>query len=274
MNKDLTLRELQQVELEILKCFHNFCEENKLTYYLAGGTLLGAIRHKGFIPWDDDIDVIMPRPDYDRFKEILSGHRIHDNYIIDLMTRPSTFFRICDERTEIILSDFIVPYKTGVWIDVFALDGLESNKMKRKKHFLKMRILTIILIFCSTKLGVKRGSKISHYLQYLILPLLPVIKLVGYQRWYNIYDNVARKNDFNKCDYIGAFEGIAGEKETLNKKNMEPRILVDFEGEKFYAMSNYDEYLTNLYGDYMTPPPESSRFPKHEFSAFWKDRLE
>ena len=130
--RPMTVKELQETELEILKAFHRFCEEHHLRYYLSGGTLLGAIRHKGFIPWDDDIDLCMPRPDYMKLVEILKDGQL-DQYRY-LNTRyldkdcPSSMIRVCDNRTELDFTEYRIPYQIGCWIDVFPLDGLEDDE--------------------------------------------------------------------------------------------------------------------------------------------------
>ena len=269
-------KELQKIELEILQAFHDFCEKNNLKYYLAGGTLIGAIRHKGFIPWDDDIDICMPRPDYDRLLKICSSSMIGKHYKIDSNyyddSIPTTMVRIYDTRTEITFDNFRIPYTIGCWVDIFPLDGLDDDEGKRKIHFKEMRLVMDMFICCLTKFGGKRRSKFITCFQYLLLPFVPIIRGIGYKRWIRLYNKIASKYDYNKSNYVGVLAGRGEEKEAMLKKNMEPRILVDFEDRKFYSMANYDEYLTNLYGDYMTPPPKSEQTSSHQINVYWKDK--
>lgn len=271
----MTLEELQGVELEILKAFHDFCQEHQLRYYLSGGTLIGAIRHKGFIPWDDDIDICMPRPDYMKLIELSKDGMIDQYCKIDSRYLdsdcPSSIIRIYDTRTEITFANFKIPYTIGCWIDIFSLDGVDSNERKRNQQFREMRLALDLFICCLTKFGGKRRSKLVSILQHGLLPALPLIRLVGYRRFLDWMDRIARRHPYDDCEYVGVLEGRAQEKEAMKKGNMEPAILVDFEGEKFYTMANYDEYLTNLYGDYMTPPPEAERVSRHEIDIYWKE---
>jgi lipopolysaccharide cholinephosphotransferase len=274
--KPLVLKELQNLELEILKTFKDFCDANHLRYYLCGGTLIGAVRHKGFIPWDDDIDVMMPRPDYERFLELnsngmLDQFRRLDNvkFVPDAL---SSILRIYDTRTELIFTTLRHPKKFGCWIDIFPLDGLSEHACLRFIHCRWARVLQDLMTINGTKFGVKRRSKLATLLQWGILPLLPLIRLVGHSGWLRIMDRVSKKYDYATSKYVGVLEGRALEKEAMLKSKMEPAVLVDFDGEKFTAMANYDEYLTNLYGDYMTPPDAKGKMSRHIIEIYWKDK--
>lgn len=272
--KSLTLKELQQVELSILKTFHNFCEKHNLRYYLGGGTLIGAIRHKGFIPWDDDIDVMMPRPDYMKFIKLVDNGMLTEHYKVDCCyfnpNALSSSVRIFDTRTELEFENFRIPFKLGCWIDVFPIDGLHPCEKKRKRQFKKLRFVKDMYLCSITKFGGKRRSKLVTVLQYGLLPALPFIRLIKNHQYTAWLDKISRKYDYDTSEYVGVVEGRAVEKEAMKKAHLEPAFLVDFEGEKFYSMANYDEYLTNLYGDYMQLPPESQRVSRHEIDVRWK----
>ena len=276
MGHKLTLKEIQQIEFNILKEFHRVCEENGFRYYLCGGTCLGAIRHHGFIPWDDDLDVMMPRPDYERFLELVRQNKVFNNklkvncFLLKEEGSLLTCARIYDDRTRAEFKNFRLPPELGCWIDVCPLDGLEPTKKGRAQHFKRMRIIKDLYIITVTKLKRNRRSRAATVLQYILVPFLPFIRMVGpgsYQRWMN---RIARKLDYEASTYVGFLEGY-GAKKTLKKADMEPAILVDFEGSKFYTMANYNSYLTSIYGDYMTPPPVEKRVSRHEVSLYWKD---
>ena len=134
----LTDDELKQLELDIMKQFDAYCEKHDLRYYLYAGTLIGAVRHKGFIPWDDDIDVVMPRPDYEKLQLLLEKEPISPNIKLvnaknyDLY--PFPFLKLTDTRTSGIAKYMPKNYRMGVWIDVFPLDGLPENKEERDAH--------------------------------------------------------------------------------------------------------------------------------------------
>ena len=150
-----TLKHLQKVELMILKDFIKICDENNLNYFLYGGTLLGAIRHKGFIPWDDDLDVIMFRKDYEKFLKIMENNEINDKYeILDIRYNEDYFFnfgKMILNNTKLHSVDYSqIKFNKGIFIDIFILDNLPKNKIKqyffRTNFFLMDRILTMSAI--------------------------------------------------------------------------------------------------------------------------------
>ena len=149
--KKISLQELQKIETDILLAFHTFCNKHSLIYYLAGGSLIGAIRHKGFIPWDDDIDTAMPRPDFMRLLDIVKQEKIGDFYEVDIQYSksniPSYVLRIYDTRTELSFGGSKDNETLGCWIDVFCLDGVESSLIRRKLHFREMRIALDLSIY-------------------------------------------------------------------------------------------------------------------------------
>lgn len=277
-NKEISLQELQKIETDILLAFHTFCNKHSLIYYLAGGSLIGAIRHKGFIPWDDDIDTIMPRPDFMRLLDIVKDEKIGDFYEVDCQYSksniPSYVLRIYDSRTELSFGFSKENHTIGCWIDVFCLDGVESSMLRRKFHFREMRIALDLSLLCTTKFGRKRRNKLVTIFQYALLPVVPIVRLIGQERIGDWVNRIASRIPYENSDYVGVIGGRGGYKETMLKSKMNPAILVEFEGHNIYAMANYDEYLTNLYGDYMTPPPENERVSRHEINVYWKDEVE
>ena len=272
--KPLSLEELQNLEFEILKSFKDFCDKNNLRYYLCGGTLIGAIRHKGFIPWDDDIDVMMPRPDYERFLFLNKDGMLGQYMKLDNMNLNdraiSSILRIYDIRTNLNFMHLIFKKNFGCWIDIFPLDGLSDSKFFRLLHCRYARLIQDLLIANDTKFGVKRRTKLYTILQFGLLPFLPIIRIIGRERWIYKIDKLSKKYDYKKSKYVGVIEGRAAEKEAMLKEKMEPAIIVDFNGEKFTAMANYDEYLTNLYGNYMVPPNDTEKKSRHIIKVYWR----
>lgn len=258
--KEMTHKEVKQLQLDILSSVHDFCDSNGLRYSLAGGTLLGAVRHKGFIPWDDDIDILMPRPDYELFiQKYQKEHHVVQNYITD----KGYFFlftKIYDDRTTIIEDRT----KTGVCIDVFPVDGLPNKEEAtnyidrqneyveelkkntqyfkfRKGHFLKLRYYIKLLIYPSRESTIKKLEEL-----------------------HNTYK-------FESSSYAGAVSGMYGIRELLESDVFKEYIDLPFEDRSFKCLAQYDKYLTSLYGDYMLLPPEEKRVGDHNFTAYWND---
>lgn len=267
----MSLDEIKEAELNILREFHSFCEKNGMDYFLSGGTLLGAVRHKGFIPWDDDIDVFVSRPDAEKLLKI-GKTGISENYVFETWyTDPdstSTMIKIVDKRTRVELSDVVAPHNYGVWIDVFVADGVPDDPAQNKKDFKKTRFYMDLFAASVTKLGVERRSKFLTMFQYVAAPAIAVAKLIGYRTFIKKMFAVCMKYDYNKCRRAAVYEGRGGMGEILIKKDIYPKILVDFEGEKFYTMSCWDSYLKKLYGDYMQLPPEDKRVSRHGMKVY------
>ena len=268
--KILSLDEVKRIELNILKEFADFCDKNNLKYYLGYGTLLGAVRHKGFIPWDDDIDVLMPRPDYNRFIELTGYNPIKTNLETRMYrdcTHPSIypFAKVIDNTTLVYEKGKAKKNRTGLWIDIFPLDGfpqedLESAKMTFEKY-LKLRNwldLAVTNVFCIRQNIVKKIIKLFF---------VPFVKLYGVKRFCSKIDLNAQSYSWDKYDYVADMTWGDSLKAFFKKTELEPAFELGFEEYKFKAPACYKQYLTDLYGDYMTPPPESERIP-HGFKAY------
>lgn len=260
--KDLSLDEVKQLEFELLKIYRDFCEKNNLYYTLAGGTLLGAIRHKGFIPWDDDIDVMMPRPDYDR---LLNGTDIDTSMLPDYVRIISwkegnlcfPFIKMVDMRTQIDLEFYDDKIcDNHIWIDIFALDGNPEDMESLKELYdksQKLRKKVFLKIADGKKVQGKLKSVVKSAAIYGSRKIQPINSLC-----YEI-DNNAKKYDFECSPFIGGVLWGYGIREKIHREPYMVPCKVEFEGEQFNAPSNYDEYLSNIHGDYMQLPPESAR---------------
>lgn len=255
---------LKGVIRENLQAIHEFCEEYGLTYYLSDGTLLGAIRHKGMIPWDDDADICMPRHDYERLLSLKDklpepyrlGHfSLDESYIYP-------FIKFMNSKTQIIEYFGDVSYKAGVWVDIFPLDGTYKNQTLRKIHYsivYKLRLLFQLRVRSYSSPKDKR-SIIKYWFRKLVKPLIFYsIRLIPKRLMFNIMEFSARHVCYSKADFVGNLYTIIGIKASHKKKWFEDKHLRDFDGYRFYAPDGYDKYLSNLYGDYMTPPPPKER---------------
>lgn len=261
----LNSSEIKNLELEILLKFDEFCQEHKLRYYLAGGTLLGAIRHQGFIPWDDDIDVCMPREDYEKAAKMFGvqddRYKLRSNGI-DNFSAP--FAKILDLHTKIISKVSNSNIESNLWIDVFPVDGLPEDianvkNIYDKCHFYRGMLTLIDLKMIDDKNIIKRVIKII---------LKPIALIIG-QKWFvNKLEKIAMQYSYDSCKYVGAITwGLYGVGERMLKSEFETSVEVDFEGHKFPAFSCWDSYLRGLYHDYMQLPPIEKR-QTHNVEAY------
>lgn len=267
----LNQKEIKSLLLNILIEFDKFCNKNNLTYYLCGGTLLGAIRHEGFIPWDDDIDIMMPRPDYDRLLDWNDEYG-WAGYLkkVDWKHRnlPYPFIKIIDTRTlveERYLADDLAA--KSLWIDVFPIDGNSEINKKNKRLYRGSAFLRTILKLRLAKTN-EGTTKVKRILKKVICPLISRIDIYNLC---NKIDKWSRQYDFETASKIGGVLWGYGLREMMiDKSGFLKCQKVFFEGYEFNAPRNYEEYLTNLYNDYMRLPPENKRVT-HMYNAYMID---
>ena len=255
MKRKLERREIQTRELAILLQVSDFCESCGMRYYLAGGTLLGAVRHHGFIPWDDDIDICMPRPDYERFVKTFrmdSGNFIVASDLLGNWSAP--FAKVLDTETE-VESQFHEDEK-HLWVDIFPVDGLPQDIESVRMIYRKVSFLRRVYGLGHARLG--EGRKVVYkYLKYILKPL---VRMYGVEKLSRKIEAIAQRYPYETADYVGAVTwGLYGVGERMLKSEYEKAVPVTFEGYEFPAMSCWDSYLTGIYGDYMTPPPPEKR---------------
>lgn len=265
--KKLNSLEIKEIELNILKHFDVFCKKNNLYYFLSGGTLLGAIRHRGFIPWDDDIDVCMPRNDYEKLKKIFPN--ILDNKYklrtVENKNFDKPFIKMIDINTKVKSDVEIEEKNDSLWIDIFPVDGLPNEEIKLKFLYKKVKIYRMLLLINCFKKYNPNG-----FFKNLIKPLVVFIaKLFGKSYWRKKIERLALNYDYNKMDYVGAITwGLYGIGERMKKSEFEKVVYVDFEGYKFPTFSCWDSYLKGLYKNYMELPPIEKR-KTHDMEAYY-----
>lgn len=256
----LSLREIQLKELELLKQFDKFCQENRLEYFLCGGTLLGAIRHKGFIPWDDDIDVFMPRPEFERLQNLLKennklGKAEFTSYFLNNSVYP--YIKLEDMRSLYKESD-AVRDTNRIWIDIFAIDGFSNNQVL---DFILVKTVRVLRFFLARSL--KRAvleNEVNKIKKFFHLILSPIVLLFPANTWAKMIEAVCMTVPYSKTAYVGGVQWGYGLNEKLPKSGIE-RIDVEFEGYIFPGLKCYEQYLTQLYGNYMELPPVEKRTP-------------
>lgn len=264
----LTMSEVKRKELDILLYFKDFCKEKNLHFYLSGGTLLGAIRHHGFIPWDDDIDVCMPRMDYERLIEEYSNR--YQKYSLrseKLGNFTAPFAKLVDTDTRIDLQYTTDDINSQLWIDIFPVDGLPESLDEVETIYKKCNFYRRIFFITDAKLG--EGKNIFHkYIKYILKPLS---LLYGKKRCVKKIEQIAQKYQYEQCKYVGAITwGLYGAGERMLKSEFEKQVMVEFEGHEFPTFSCWDSYLHGLYGDYMKLPPVEKR-QTHDMKVYVKE---
>lgn len=255
------IRKMQLIELDMLKEVDSICRKNNISYEVDGGTLLGAVRHKGFIPWDDDVDIRMLREDYDRFCEVCKEQLDSEKYFLQTyetdpgyrwqyarVLRNGTFFD--REHQEMI------GMKRGIFIDIFPCDNMPSAHPAKEwfnfKCFFARKILYSVV-------GKKYENNLLKKFIYV------VISHISPTRAYSIYEKLVDKYKDDNVELVrtlgwGAPEEVKG----FKKQWMLERVELPFEDMLVWAPKDYDAHLRHMFGDsYMTPPPESKQKPKH-----------
>lgn len=264
-------KEHKEIMLNILLQVDRFCKENQIQYFLDSGTLLGAIRHKGFIPWDDDMDICMTRPNYDLFLEKVKEKKIAD--YIDLYTPEEGLFpyiKICDNRTELVEYPDTLRLKMGVYIDVFPKEGHPDDEKTAQRHCRKAMFYTYFYWFIKYSIPVWKSGEnwLKKIMAYISSPFFsngiwPLKKL----------DKIVRKYEYKNTKYTSSIlaGGIRGR---VPASCFASPVYSEFEGHQFPIPVGYDEYLKKLYedingGDYMMLPPEHQKVV-HKNEIYWK----
>ncbi len=255
--RELTRAELVRVNVEIMKDIHIFCMENNIQYSLGYGTLLGAVRHKGMIPWDDDADLIMPRPSYEKFistyksskYKLLSCH--NNGYELP-------FARVSDENT--FKQETTTVWKdTGIAVDIYPVDGKVPEVEDRAFYNKIKRIKTFIRIKSTIVYKHDRGIIKNFVMLLLKICLLPL----NLNKLCILLDKFVQKYDFSSTRNVGSFLSPYGMKDYFPKNCFDDYIMLPFENFHFKCIKDYHQYLSNIYGDYMTPPSEKDKKSGH-----------
>ena len=261
---DLTAQQLQQLKIcerDMLAEFVRICDKHGIKYFVQGGTLLGTVRHGGFIPWDDDIDVSLPREDYEKFLTI-AEKELPDYYFLQTKDTdpeyPNNFAKIRDSRTTFIESSAKnLKINHGAYIDIFPLDNYPSGK-KAKVYELKKRLLTQRIY---KAFYMPHMSFIAKIITMITVILFPSLKGAVEKRE-KLFKSVA------PTDRVVNNSGAWLDKEIIPREWVQGTIQMDFEGIKVNVSDKYDEWLTYVYGDYMSLPPENERVGHHYVDYF------
>ena len=264
--RELSLRELREIEIEILKMFRDFCNENNIQYFLSNGTLLGAVKYGGFIPWDDDVDLFVPRGDYDR---MLALFKDSERYKLLAFERNSAyrypFAKLCDMTTRKVEEGYNNGAEIGVDIDIFPLDAWASDLPIAKKEVTRMKLY----MFCLGLIKLGRPDSTNVLKCCATAILMGMCKLLGSEFFIRRIIKLSRKCNVSHSRYVGCKAWcIYGTKEVIPAEVFADVTYVEFEGETFPAPIGYDTYLTSLYGDYRSDPPKEKQKTHHTFKAY------
>ena len=255
MKRKYTMKEMHNFFLEMLREFHEFCVANQLTYYMVGGTLLGAVRDKGFIKWDDDVDVAMPRSDYERFLKMYNGnmfvishHTEHDySYpYAKLLYKKMPVVSVCDE-------EFDIDSKTFLSFDIYPIDGLGSDMKKAKKLVRRVEFYKKLLYINVTD---ELSQNIVKAMGARVIRKYPTKKLL------TKIDAIMQSYAFNKSKYVTRWR-VPTLENIVDKDVFGTPGLLDFETLKLNAPAEYKMYLERVYGDYKTPKKEN-QYLRHD----------
>ena len=269
--KEITLEERKQILLNIMDCIDSFCSQRGLRYYLTGGTLLGAVRHKGFIPWDDDIDIAIPRKDYEIFCKTFNMYALNSCKFVDVETTPNyycSYGKVFDTRT-LLIENIANPVALGVNIDIFPLDYLGDDFLYAKKLNAVIEKYRYRLKMTHLKYGKTRN-----------IARIIVKNIIAF-----IFHRFSRKKIIEKITKLSKqfadktdsrFVAIIvmmtyGEKEIMERKWFDNVVKVEFEGRKYNAPEYFHEVLSHFYNDYMQLPPVEKRVTHHSNTAWWKE---
>lgn len=272
--KELSLEEVKQIELDLLIKVHEICTANSINYSIAYGTMIGAIRHRGFIPWDDDIDVLMTRPDYRKFISVcvkekpsfdLFSIETNENYrgLFSQISAIGTF-----------VEDPFTDYKgidMGVHIDVIPVDGLGIGDYETAVKNLKATSLRRKIQVVTKWDHYTKSTTHAWYYEPIRFALYIATRFISAKKYADRTNRMIQKYDFNESDYVAAISAAETIRSVQQKSDYDEYVELEFEGYKFSCIKNYDAFLKRIYGDYMQLPPISQQVQKHAFKAYRLD---
>ncbi|MBP3942152.1 LicD family protein [Sphingobacteriaceae bacterium WQ 2009] len=267
----------KNILIHVFKEFISICEKHNLAYFCCGGTAIGVVRHQGIIPWDDDIDILMPRDDYEKFIAIYK-----DNENFELITPENNnnyylpFIKLCDKKTT-ILETFDNLCIIGAFVDIFPLDGVPSDKAKRQELMHNFKVNSNILAIVSKPSKVNIKNFINRLFKFQL-------RTAYFELFYSFdkknkrekilkkLNDAAKLHSFQQAEIVGNLCGMYGEREFIPKEWFKTYTSLKFENLDVRMPSEYHKYLKQIYGDYMMLPPVDKRISHHNLAYFNLDK--
>ena len=270
--KKIGLDDLKQIELDMVKYLDKICKANSIHYYMVGGTLLGSVRHRGFIPWDDDIDVAMPRKDFIKLQKVFENDSSYYQlqFYNNIKNYGYSWPKMIDSRTTLIDRKLGTGYeRSAVYLDIFLYDGMGNSKRKALLYYYFLKI------FKKTVFLSKRNFKMENQFKtlFFMVPWI-VCHLIGSDKLNVFFNSLAARRNFYDDKYVACVSGRYGRKELFCRGVFEKTIELPFEDTILPAPIKYEKYLKSLYGNFMELPPIDKQISNHTTEKWWNDEKE
>lgn len=265
MKENSALTPLQKNILEMFRWFDDICRKYSLRYYMIGGTMLGAARHQGFIPWDDDIDVCMPREDYEALPAIIDKEN-HERFVLETPSNADEdfcypYYKLYDKATTLI-ENYRIPLKRGTFLDIFPLDGLGNWEEDAKKKYLKRRRKYNLYIARMAAIRAERAMYKNAFIR--VVRMIPKCLLDNTKLRAEL-DKPENGHLFNNSDFVALLFGNWGVREVMPRAIFGEPVEYQFEDIKAFGVADYDGYLTRVYGEWRKMPPIAKRVTHHDY---------
>lgn len=277
MEKELTMQEHRKILLNELMFVTKLCDKNNIKYFLYGGTLLGAVKYKGFIPWDDDIDIALLRDDYEKLLKLLEENETDEYKVLHIYNTKDYYYpfaKLVSKKTKLVENAREIK-ELGVYIDIFPFDGILDDYEKalhktRVAMNLASRRMRIKNNIPKSSMKKKENKQVSYKkLKDFIYGYLDIrSRILGYNFLAKHLDRKVRKHKVADCNYVSRYKY---HDEVFKKSFFEEQGIYEFEGHKFKSVKNYDEFLKQLYGDYMKELPKEMQRSHHQFKVTWRE---
>lgn len=274
INVDLEMKKIEQdecreIQMSVLDEISRICKENNLKYSLAYGTMLGAVRHKGYIPWDDDIDIWLFREDYDKLLKLLKDPNVHKKEWLGLIDDTSKdfhcpFVKVHDNRTTVKMERHVG--EMGLWVDIFPMDGIPESKILAKAYVYFMGFLRIFSLAMSTDFKSKGYDRWTLFYKRFFYAFT---LLVGKKRFCRFVDWMACRFPAAQSKFVANPFFDTKTDRILERDKISEMVPYPFENREYLGVKNYDYYLSQFYRDYMQLPPEEKRY-NHGLDVWWK----